>query len=379
MTHKMLPPLLYKGSVKNVRGKVSDDFLIFEYSDRYSIFDWGEMPDQIADKGKALNLMGAAFFKLVGDKKTWSELFKSPALKHFDQQYLSTLQTSSVYQNFCQKGLTHHFKAVVNDECSEVKNIKVVRPEKKANVYNYEKYQDRLVNTLVPLEVIFRLGLAPGNSLSKRFKAQPHLMTQFGLDSIPAEGTLLNRPCVDFSTKLENGDRYLTYAEAQRISGMSSDEFLKLRATTELISLCLYAFHAEMDLELWDGKVEFAFVQGEDLSRDFMLVDSIGIDELRLISESRSLSKEFLREVYKNTPWHIALSEAKKEAITVQKDFREICKNKYNQSPEPLSAENKEKAQSLYKSYCNSVYQLLHVSLPFENRYTVKNYLRTYL
>ena len=35
----------------------------FYYSDRYSVFDWGEMPDLISGKGKALCMIGAYFFE----------------------------------------------------------------------------------------------------------------------------------------------------------------------------------------------------------------------------------------------------------------------------------------------------------------------------
>src|SRR4030042_759901 len=35
----------------------------FLFSDRYSVFDWGEMPDHIAGKGAALCLMGAYCFE----------------------------------------------------------------------------------------------------------------------------------------------------------------------------------------------------------------------------------------------------------------------------------------------------------------------------
>ena len=34
----------------------------FVFSDRYSVFDWGEMPDHIKNKGAALCLMGAYCF-----------------------------------------------------------------------------------------------------------------------------------------------------------------------------------------------------------------------------------------------------------------------------------------------------------------------------
>ena len=33
----------------------------FHFSDRYSVFDWGEMPDHIDGKGAALCLMGSLF------------------------------------------------------------------------------------------------------------------------------------------------------------------------------------------------------------------------------------------------------------------------------------------------------------------------------
>jgi phosphoribosylaminoimidazole-succinocarboxamide synthase len=343
-----LPPLLYQGSVKNVRGSASDETLVFEYSDRYSIFDWGEMPDQITGKGAALNLMGFAFFKYLEKKMD----------------------------------LKHHMVGLVGSgitDCCRVKNVKVVRPVKEGNCYNYKAYQDRLVNSLVPLEVIFRLGLAKGNSLSKRLKTNPELVNQFGLTSVPVDGLMLEKPLIDFSTKLENGDRYLTYSEAQSISGMSDGELQKLTLKTTEIALALKDFHQKMGLELWDGKVEFAFIQSEGPDRDFMLVDSIGIDELRLISQGRSLSKEFLREVYKDSEWYNALNASKEESLQTSTDFKEICKTKYKQYPPNLSSQNKQKAEELYQGYCNSVYAAMELPLPFSPELNVKNYMEKYL
>ena len=36
----------------------------FHFSDRYSVFDWGRMPDLIEGKGEALCIMGAYCFEL---------------------------------------------------------------------------------------------------------------------------------------------------------------------------------------------------------------------------------------------------------------------------------------------------------------------------
>jgi len=52
------------GSVKDleiVKKPTKDEMGVgrFHFSDRYSVFDWGEMPDHIPSKGAALCLMGA--------------------------------------------------------------------------------------------------------------------------------------------------------------------------------------------------------------------------------------------------------------------------------------------------------------------------------
>ena len=50
-------PLVYKGSVKNIRmiqepKKRSPGRYAFEFTDDYSVFDYGKMPDRIRGKGE---------------------------------------------------------------------------------------------------------------------------------------------------------------------------------------------------------------------------------------------------------------------------------------------------------------------------------------
>ena len=40
----------------------------FVFSDRYSVFDWGEMPDHIDNKGLALCIAAAYFFEKLQEK-----------------------------------------------------------------------------------------------------------------------------------------------------------------------------------------------------------------------------------------------------------------------------------------------------------------------
>ena len=380
-----LPPLLYRGSVKNIRGVVSAETLLFEYSDRYSVFDWGEMPDQLEGKGQALSIMGKAFFLYLENPKNWRELFNQKIIQlSFSSDYLEELQNSNLFKKYCESGLNHHADLSAkevdwNSPFLKVKNVSVLRPPFERSKYNYEQYTKRPLNTLVPLEIIFRIGLPEGNSLSKRLGRDSTSWKNFGFSEVPTNGSLLTKPIIDFSTKLERGDRYLDYSEAQSIAGINNAEWSELHEMTHLIALNLFFIHHQMDLELWDGKIEVAFIEGADGFRSFMLVDSVGIDELRLLYRGKSFSKEFLRESYKASQWYMNLEAAKKDSLVSGEDFKNICKNKYHSNPLPLAPEIKQRALAVYKSYCNTLCEKTQLEIPFEKDFTLENYRQRFL
>lgn len=377
-----LPPVLYRGSVKNVRGEVSAESLIFEFSDRYSVFDWGEMPDQLDEKGKTLAIMGKSFFQYLGEASSWEGLFSSEIINQtFSREYLSALSQSDLYKRYCAQGLNHH-AILENDEFEtpylKVKNISIIRPSFDGTNYHYEAYTDKPVNALVPLEVIFRLGLSNGNSLSKRLGSDLSKWRAFGFNEIPEAG-LLKTPFIDFSTKLERGDRYLDYSEAKKISGMNEAEWVELQQMTNLIALNLFRFHHDLGLELWDGKIEVAFTPAINGNRSFMLVDSIGIDELRLLYKDKSFSKEFLRETYKESSWFSNLEAAKKDVLTSGGDFKEVCLTKYKSEPLKLNPEVKARAEAVYKSYSNAVTSKVLGKKFFSEEFNLEDYSKRYL
>ncbi len=248
--------LLHKGSTKDVFSQ--NENLIFKFSDRYSIFDWGEMPDHIPGKGSALALFTKKFYRELN------------------------------LQGFA----THLTDLPVGSDEIAVTPYKVLRGDYTSMV------QDE--NLFIPLEVIFRLGAGKGSSLLKR-------------SADYREGMRFEKPMIEFTTKLERFDRPLTHLEAKTLGGFRDSEWESLLTYTQQIALFLKSAFQDLGVELWDGKVEFAFGRVKNGQRQIILVDSIGPDELRLSKNNVQLSKEILRQFYKKTPWYESMEEGKKK------------------------------------------------------------------
>ncbi len=278
--------LLHRGSVKDIY-QVSDDELLFRFSNRYSIFDWGEMPDAIPGKGAALCTMG--------------------------KKLLSHLETRGFR--------THYLGSGERPEDFRVRSVKVPRDD-------ISVYQSRPSSILIPLEVIYRFGAPKGSSLLKKYKTEEEWI-HAGFDRKYSEGEFFTEVKLDFTTKLERLDRVLTPAEAKNLSGMNDAEWKSLLETTKSVAMELKHVFRSAGLTLWDGKIEFAF----DESREIMLVDSVGLDEIRLTYDGAALSKELLRQFYLDSSWYQALTRAKEHST---EQFKEYCVQELKESPKPL-------------------------------------------
>ncbi|MCF8059807.1 MAG: hypothetical protein K9K67_10950 [Bacteriovoracaceae bacterium] len=346
-----LGDLLHKGSVKDIYSGSDKENLIFDFSDRYSVFDWGEMPNEIEGKGESLAAMGQFFFDWLGDKEIWRNWEPSIQLNGLEGEFLSHLK---------KKGLTHHALGLLVDRPTSfmVQKVEVPRLDEEKGIYNYAPYASKPENTLVPLEVIFRFGVPEGSSLLKRSDNQKYLR-ELGLVNPPKVNDWFKRPIIEFSTKLESTDRYINYHEAQNISGLTDYEFSRLHALTTMVALRLESFFKAFKIKLWDGKFEWAFDKLEEKGRNFMLVDSIGPDELRLSLKGESLSKEFLRSFYRGSSWLDAVEKAKLMAKAKGLvDWKTIVIQQFRVTPIALTDKYLELAKGLYHGLVNEV--LIH-------------------
>lgn len=362
--------LIYEGSVKKVWAFPEDaDRLWFEYTDDYSVFDWGKMPDTIANKGRSLAIMGAFFFEELSKPDFWKSLPSSPHLVQFRKDWMQERWQHKLFSRLSKNGAPNHYKGLMADwekpvsmadaaqskrpVYLEVLPAEVVRPEPYTliaqTVYYYPRKPSLAPRRLVPLEVVFRFGMPAGSSLKGRLEKDPGYARKLGLNKVPDQGEWFDRPVIEFFTKLEPKDRLLSMQEALLISGLNPEQFEELVELSYDLSLGLYELFAGKGIELWDGK--FEFVIGKE---GLLLADSIGPDELRLIYKGCHLSKEMIRQVYRGSAWEKSVKEAQEIASTSGKhDWKEVCRVQLKQEPAALPADFKNTVDKLYGAVTN--------------------------
>ncbi len=312
-------------SVKNFRIEepASADSLgrgVFEFTDDYSVFDWGKMPDQIPDKGASLCTMGAFNFELLEEN-----------------------------------GIPTHYRGVVVD--GEVQPLSEAieaghAPEEMAislttvpelpfedGSYDYDAYyEDVDTHYLIPLEIVFRNRVPVGSSLRKRSDPADHGLD---MDSWPDEPVDLPDAIIEFSTKYEKQDRYLPHEEAESIAGPASIDNLETVAREVNALVTEQAAHADLTHE--DGKIECLYHDGE-----IHVADVVGtFDENRFSRDGQQISKEVIRQYHKRTQpdWVTAVGEAKEEATAAGvADWKARC----DVEPEPLDESVIQTARNLY-------------------------------
>jgi phosphoribosylaminoimidazole-succinocarboxamide synthase len=263
--------LYKKGKVKEVYEAENGEFE-FLFTDQISVFD-KVIPTMIPHKGETLCRTSAYWF-----------------------------------QQAEKMGIRTHFLSLPAGNRMRVRRVSI--PEAGVPL----KRSDRSV--LVPLEVIARYYVA--GSLHDRLKAGEisPLALGFGNSAVPPYGAELPEPFVEFTTKLEKTDRLLTHAEAAELSGIGREGLDRIREIVIKLDQEINRKARAHGLLHVDGKKEF----GIDAEGQMMLVDTFGTaDEdrwwdLELFGEGKTveLSKEAVRQHYRETGYHEMLMDARK-------------------------------------------------------------------
>ncbi|EMA64797.1 phosphoribosylaminoimidazolesuccinocarboxamide synthase [Halorubrum kocurii] len=305
----------------------------FVFTDAYSVFDWGQMPDAIPRKGASLCAMGAFNFELL-------EAAGVPT--HYrgvtDANAGETVSLADASAPPTEMAI----------DLTQVPDLPYEGPDAG---YDYDAFHAAGGDHyLVPLEVVFRNRVPVGSSLRRRADpADFGLDAELGIDADdwPDEPVDLPEPVVEFSTKYEQQDRYLDRAEADRIAGSADVDALESlardvnRVVTERAEATGFVHE--------DGKIECLYADGE-----LRVADVVGtFDENRFSYGGRGISKEVVRQWYKaNDPGWVEAVKAAKEAVADRDidDWRELCEP----APDPLPPAVVEAVSELYAAGTNA-------------------------
>jgi phosphoribosylaminoimidazole-succinocarboxamide synthase len=312
----------------------------FVFSDRYSVFDWGEMPDHITGKGRALAVMAAFNFEQL-EKRGIRTHYQGLVGTSGKLTRFGDLEEGSGGLATMQVSLARVYHPIVrefwNGEHVEVR-------------YDYTFFQrnrGRINNYLVGLEIIFRNGLPLGSSVFKRIERanepeRREIFRELGVKKPPEPGQMLPSPVMSYTTKLEAGDRELGRKEAYRLSGLRRRAFGGLDEVAMGVNNAITEQAERTGFAHYDGKIETVWNDG------LLVCDVIGtFDENRFSFRGEQISKEVLRQWYKrNQPEFAAACEKWKKTGP---GWQKSCDVK----PRNLPKEFALLASQMYMSGCN--------------------------
>ena len=292
----------------------------FEFTDDYSVFDWGKMPDEIPQKGQSLCTMGAYNFELLEEAGI--------------PTHYRGVQTD---EGMTSLGLALESGTVPRElgiELTQVPDLPFTN-----GAYDYERYFEAAEeNYLSPLEVVFRNAVPVGSSLRTRLSP-----AEAGLDrdDWPDEPVDLPEPVIEFSTKYEEQDRYLSTEKAEAISGPA--DLSELESFAREVNDAITQQAERTGFVHQDGKIECLYYQGE-----IRVADVVGtFDENRFSYDGQQVSKEVIRQYHKRTQseWVDAVGHAKQQATEEGvNDWKQFCEH----SPQPLDEAVITAARDLY-------------------------------
>jgi phosphoribosylaminoimidazole-succinocarboxamide synthase len=372
--------LIYRGSVKDLLGPVKagpTDAVVFDYSDAYSVFDWGRMPDALPRKGEALATLAADLFEKLEKPEFWRDFSKSAEALGLRKGNRFGAAFNEVGETLQGEGLRTHYlgvlphvpqlrtqtQAVIQPRLLSqlkstarqvvVRQVSVVKPASVTvmgrQLPDYSPTHAAPAPKLIPLEVVFRFSCPSGSSLLERVSRDPSYLASLGYPGLSVSaGASWEFPVLELFTKLESSDRVLTLNEALSIAGITGAQLQDMLFKTAWVAGFLRWLTRQAGAELADGKLEWGISEAGEV----FLVDAIGPDELRITCDGVQLSKELLRSLYRGTRWYECVIQAKEQA---RAQGVAEWKRLVSEQPPVLTPDQKELATQVYLSLANAL------------------------
>lgn len=225
---------------------------IFRFTDYYTVFFYGRMPDQIPGKGEALARMAAHNFTMLE-----------------------------------AAGVPTHFRRFIAPDKIEFSLVR--QPERGAT------HTASATNRIVPLQVIARNELPQGSSTHRRLAAGTLTPQDLGLDAAPVFGQRLDAPIIEYAAMLESPKRFIHAPAAQKLAGLTDEQFRTIQQTTNTSNEVITRHAAALGVSHCDCNFEYMIS-----SRGRIVVaDSPGTpDGSRFLVDGEHCGKQIMRNWY---------------------------------------------------------------------------------
>lgn len=275
----------------------------FGYRPVFSVFDYGTIQPSVPLDNSTVCLMQGFNFELLSEQGV-------------DSHYLGLVDGKGELlsaRDAITRGIT--------SSTTRVQFVNRVLPMfRDRGGWDYSMFRDPHGNNYVhPMEFISRNELPESSSVWGRVERGELSLTDLGLpedfekgDPIPDE----LKPILDYSTKFEPDDRYVSPGVAQELLGIDDNRFDGINRRTIKSSNIMTDYAESRGFKRDDGKVEYIVVPG-----DGEIVDKLGDavctwHEDRLTIFGVGISKQRIRNKVKqlNPRWYADIQRAKQQA-----------------------------------------------------------------
>lgn len=269
----------------------------FRFNPVFSVFDYGTLQPPVPLDNSTIALMAAFNFERLREAGIDSHYL---ALVH-EGQPLSAAEA-------IHRG--------VAPDTLRVRLVNRLLPTHTAAGWDYSMFAAPSSNHfVVPIEFISRVKIGANSSVWKRAARGEISMADLGLPENIRPGDPLPHHVLDYSTKYEPEDRYVTSEAARQLAGFSPERWAKINRTTAEASRLMTEFAKSRGVEREDGKVEYVTL--DQRGQVDVLGDAVTtLHEDRLILDGTDITKQAIRDAVKRASpeWAAEIDRAKTEA-----------------------------------------------------------------
>ena len=294
----------------------------FTYKPVFSVFDYGTIVPPTALDNSTVCLMAAFNFELLEEQG-------------IPTHYLG-LVTDDGELITAREAIQRSTTGAPVPTTMRLKFVNRVKPTfTPEQGWDYSMFTDPETRAYVhPLEFISRNSLPEASSVWGRIERGEVTLADFGLPSDFKKGDTVPddlRPLLDYSTKFEPDDRYISRAVAQGLVGVSDARFARINGGTRQASNLMTDYATSVGFTRHDGKVEW-ITWYDPVAEEGNIHDALGDavctwHEDRLVTHGVGISKQRIRNKVAslNPRWYgdIKASKARAKAEGVE-DFRTL-------------------------------------------------------